>query len=66
MSDRSVDAQTRAFPYALASPPLLPDADPELATALAAEAQRQEETIELIASENYVIRMVLEAQGEMA
>jgi glycine hydroxymethyltransferase len=65
MSDRSVDAQTRAFPYALANPPLLPDADPELAVALAAEAQRQEETIELIASENYVSRMVLEAQGSV-
>ena len=37
--------------------------DPELAAAIAAENQRQEEHIELIASENYVSWAVLEAQG---
>ena len=37
--------------------------DPELGRALAAERQRQEDHIELIASENYVSRPVLAAQG---
>ena len=37
--------------------------DPELAAALAAERLRQEEHIELIASENYASPRVLEAQG---
>jgi glycine hydroxymethyltransferase len=37
--------------------------DPELAAALDAERQRQEDHIELIASENYASPRVLEAQG---
>jgi len=37
--------------------------DPELQRAIAAENRRQEEHIELIASENYVSPAVLEAQG---
>src|SRR6187401_633928 len=37
--------------------------DPELDTALKNERQRQEDHIELIASENYVSPRVLEAQG---
>ncbi|MCO4320227.1 serine hydroxymethyltransferase [Aliidiomarina quisquiliarum] len=37
--------------------------DPELWAAMQAEDKRQEEHIELIASENYVSRAVLEAQG---
>ncbi|MCL2022173.1 MAG: serine hydroxymethyltransferase [Betaproteobacteria bacterium] len=37
--------------------------DPELWTAVQAENRRQEEHIELIASENYVSRAVMEAQG---
>ncbi len=39
--------------------------DPELAAAIAAEAQRQEDHVELIASENYVSPRVLEAQGSV-
>jgi glycine hydroxymethyltransferase len=39
--------------------------DPELSTALVAERQRQEDHIELIASENYVSPRVLEAQGSV-
>jgi glycine hydroxymethyltransferase len=39
--------------------------DPELATALEAERVRQEEHIELIASENYASPRVLEAQGSV-
>src|SRR5690606_36381135 len=44
---------------------LLAGADPELAAALERERRRQEEYVELIASENYVSRRVLEAQGSV-
>ncbi|MDO5687248.1 MAG: serine hydroxymethyltransferase [Neisseria sp.] len=37
--------------------------DPELAAAIAAEEQRQQDHVELIASENYVSCAVMEAQG---
>lgn len=37
--------------------------DPELATAMDAESQRQEDHIELIASENYCSPAVMQAQG---
>ncbi len=37
--------------------------DPEVAKALAQESQRQEEHIELIASENYTSPLVMQAQG---
>jgi glycine hydroxymethyltransferase len=39
--------------------------DPELAGAMAAERRRQEEHLELIASENYASPRVLEAQGSV-
>ena len=39
--------------------------DPELADAIAAEAVRQEDHVELIASENYASPRVLEAQGSV-
>src|SRR5437870_7549464 len=39
--------------------------DPELAEALEGEGRRQEEHVELIASENYVSPLVLEAQGSV-
>jgi len=38
-------------------------ADPELADAISREIRRQQEQVELIASENIVSRAVLEAQG---
>src|SRR5207302_3169786 len=41
------------------------DSDPDLAGVLAAELKRQQEQIELIASENIVSRAVLEAQGSV-
>src|SRR5450755_335434 len=41
----------------------LADADPEIAAAISAENRRQEDHIELIASENYTGRAVMEAQG---
>ena len=37
--------------------------DPELAQAMAQEVQRQQDHVELIASENYVSQAVMEAQG---
>jgi glycine hydroxymethyltransferase len=43
----------------------LHEADPELAAAVDAELKRQQEKIELIASENIVSRAVLDAQGSV-
>ncbi|MEF3366833.1 serine hydroxymethyltransferase [Methylocystis sp. 9N] len=40
-------------------------ADPELADAIAGELRRQQDGVELIASENIVSRLVLEAQGSI-
>jgi glycine hydroxymethyltransferase len=39
--------------------------DPELAAAIAAEARRQEDHIELIASENYASPLVMQVQGSV-
>jgi len=44
---------------------VIADFDPELAAAIANEGRRQEEHIELIASENYASPRVLEAQGSV-
>ena len=44
---------------------LLADYDPELAQAIADEARRQEDHVELIASENYASPRVMEAQGSV-
>ncbi len=41
----------------------LRQADPEICHAIEMEGKRQKETINLIASENYASRAVLEAQG---
>jgi glycine hydroxymethyltransferase len=43
----------------------LADADPEIAAVLSGELARQHDEIELIASENYVSRAVLEAAGSV-
>ena len=43
--------------------PTLAESDPQIAEAIRHEARRQFENIELIASENYVSRAVMEAQG---
>jgi glycine hydroxymethyltransferase len=43
----------------------LKDADPDVAAAIASELKRQQEKIELIASENIVSRAVLDAQGSV-
>jgi glycine hydroxymethyltransferase len=44
---------------------VLADQDPEVHAAIAAEFRRQQDDLELIASENYVSRAVLEAQGSV-
>ena len=43
----------------------LSEVDPEVAAALEAELNRQRSTLEMIASENFVPRAVLEAQGSV-
>src|SRR5690349_9404653 len=40
-------------------------ADPQVAAVIQAETERQQDNLELIASENYVSRAVLEAQGSV-
>jgi glycine hydroxymethyltransferase len=51
--------------YSTASMARLALQDPEAAAAIAAEITRQQEIIELIASENYVSQAVLDAQGSV-
>src|ERR1700759_5154504 len=43
----------------------LSEIDPEIAEVLSAELGRQRDTLEMIASENFVPRAVLEAQGSV-
>ena len=43
----------------------LPEVDPEIADAIKLETQRQNDTLELIASENHVSRAVLTAMGSV-
>jgi glycine hydroxymethyltransferase len=62
MSSRPIPAATgfdRFFADSLA------DTDPDVGAAIAAETRRQQQQIELIASENIVSRAVLEAQGSV-
>ena len=49
----------------LATSPTIESFDPEVATAIAAESRRQEEHVELIASENYASPRVMAAQGSV-
>lgn len=44
---------------------ILANFDPEIAKAIALEGQRQEDKLELIASENFVSKAVMEAQGSV-
>src|ERR687894_1723433 len=41
------------------------DVDPEIAEVLSAEARRQESTLEMIASENFVPQAILDCQGSV-
>jgi glycine hydroxymethyltransferase len=56
-------AGRRLAPHASLSALPLSEADPELAGIVARELKRQQDEIELIASENFVSRAVLEAAG---
>jgi glycine hydroxymethyltransferase len=56
------ESPTRARP--LADAPLA-DVDPEIAAVLEGELARQRDTLEMIASENFVPRSVLQAQGSV-
>jgi glycine hydroxymethyltransferase len=58
-----MDQQTSYLPRFFDAP--LSETDPELHTALRDELRRQQDGIELIASENIVSRAVLEAQGSV-
>jgi glycine hydroxymethyltransferase len=60
MNQLSTASTTRGF---FSAP--LADTDPELAAAIGAELDRQQDGIELIASENIVSAAVLEAQGSV-
>ena len=57
-------AQLKLSPTVKLSPTLA-DADPEIAQAVRNEERRQNEGLELIASENFVSRAVLEAAGSV-
>ncbi len=59
MSQTSLSLSNHTAPVALAQ------ADPELSAIMAAELERQQHTIELIASENIVSTAVMEAQGSV-
>ena len=72
ISSYSMDHLSHQFePGSIASksPPCYGEAlrkvDPEIFNAIAAEEKRQRENIELIASENFVSRAVMEAQGSV-
>ena len=54
---------TASLAMPLAHNPSLAQVDPEIAEAIRREAKRQFENIELIASENFTSRAVMEAQG---
>ncbi|MGI8588123.1 MAG: serine hydroxymethyltransferase [Chloroflexia bacterium] len=54
-----------AAPPTTKQDPGLPEADPQIYEAIRQEEERQRMKIELIASENYVSRAVLEAQGSV-
>jgi glycine hydroxymethyltransferase len=61
MNDRGVESSSRMFSASM----IIADFDPQLARALEGERRRQEDHIELIASENYASPRVLEAQGSV-
>jgi glycine hydroxymethyltransferase len=60
---RLVKSAAFPFPGKMLAPDLLAQSDPEVWDAIRRENLRQEEHVELIASENYVSRAVLIAQG---
>ncbi len=63
MSDRPTSPSTPGQPASYTSTQHLRKTDPEVFDAVLAEEKRQRENIELIASENFTSRAVMEAQG---
>lgn len=59
LTEQAVSAESALFSATLA------ESDPEIADAIGKELRRQQEDIELIASENIVSKAVLEAQGSV-
>src|SRR5215207_3197778 len=59
LTEQAVSAENAFFSATLA------ESDPEIADAIRKELHRQQEDIELIASENIVSKAVLEAQGSV-
>jgi glycine hydroxymethyltransferase len=59
----SLESQSGGSPYGGSSGNALRKVDPEIFDAIAEEEKRQRENIELIASENFTSRAVMEAQG---
>ena len=64
-SPREGDGGTRTPSFAGLSSSRLSQVDPEIAEAIELERRRQQENIELIASENFTSPAVLEAQGSV-
>ncbi len=65
MSSVSVNSETDVLTNADVANATLADLDPEIAAVLEGELVRQRETLEMIASENFVPRAVLQAQGSV-
>ncbi len=63
MSDPPFHGEPSSNPPGHSEPPGLRKVDPEVFDAIQAEEKRQRENIELIASENFTSRAVMEAQG---
>jgi glycine hydroxymethyltransferase len=61
----SADTAARSFIEESFFTASLADSDPEIYGAIRGELKRQQDQIELIASENIVSRAVLEAQGSV-
>src|SRR5687768_9400933 len=62
---RTGSAQLKLSPTLVNLSPTLAESDPEIAQAVRNEEQRQNDGLELIASENFVSRAVLEAAGSV-
>jgi len=62
-SPMTAQPASSANPVPASTNPILAQVDPQVFAAISAEARRQFENIELIASENFTSRAVMEAQG---
>ena len=65
MNPPATSAKTASAPNSAPFTATLAEADPEIAAAIQGELGRQRHEIELIASENFVSRAVMDAQGSV-